>query len=170
MTDDRLFQQLAREIKTRDEERYSKIPEVEWKAEKAEEITSMLSSLNVNEKLKLTRDFFELYKNYRFSVEDYCSSSDNPRLPKVRNFFGNPQGLNRHFRWVGTLANGDRQFRIWDGLPASINHDYVDSCGRGLVLGVYGRPEEVRKYADSLMELKAGGYDRVNVRGATLLI
>lgn len=50
-----------------------------------------------------------------------------------------------------TLTANGEQFRAWIEPPASIRTNHVDSMGRGVLLGVYGDPEEVHHYVLSIL-------------------
>jgi hypothetical protein len=52
---------------------------------------------------------------------------------------------------IFTLTGDGRQLRVWYGFPGHISYDHVDSCGYGLLFGIYGPPDVVKQYLDAFL-------------------
>ena len=75
----------------------------------------------------------------------YNSSDREGHMVQLRKVFGENTHENIGSRLLYTLTASGRQFRCWNGIPGNMSRDHVDSCGEGLVLGVYGEPADVKK-------------------------
>ncbi len=50
-----------------------------------------------------------------------------------------------------TLTGNGQQLRVWYSFPGRIDYDHIDSCGDGLLFGVYGYPELVGQYLNAFL-------------------
>ena len=50
-----------------------------------------------------------------------------------------------------TLTGSGKQLRVWYSFPGSIEYDHIDSCGVGLLFGIYGHPEIIKRYLASFL-------------------
>jgi hypothetical protein len=55
---------------------------------------------------------------------------------------------------IGTFTRNREQFRVWNGLPARIGSEHVDSMGDNLVFQAYGDPSVLESVKDIVFPYK----------------
>lgn len=70
---------------------------------------------------------------------------------QVRDVFGDCIKVRADRRGMLTLTGSGKQLRVWYSFPGSIEYDHIDSCGVGLLFGIYGHPEIIKRYLASFL-------------------
>lgn len=130
---------------------------VEWRLNeydpKIKAINDALKRADEKERFDLTKELLNVYLTQE--------------APTVERLFGHlPEKGDR--RIMGTVVAGGRQFRIWQGLPAYVSPDFADSCGKNLVVGIYG--ELTQRYVEELLPAREGYVDFLDYRGCRIRI
>jgi hypothetical protein len=119
--------------------RSSDAPEYKDLQEKLNPINRALSVSDEDTRVKLITELLTLW----------FRGSDK----QVRDVLGDCVKLRSIRKAMFTLTGDGRQLRVWYSFPGSIRYDHVDSCGEGLLLGVYGHPDHVRRYLNAFLSV-----------------
>jgi hypothetical protein len=81
----------------------------------------------------------------------YNASDRAAKMVELRKIFGGSMDDTIGLSLIYTVTGNGKQFRCWYGKPGAIGHEHCDSCGEGLLFGVYGTRASVNKYIDALL-------------------
>lgn len=81
----------------------------------------------------------------------YNASDRSVKMVELRKIFGDKQDSTIGQSLIYTLTGNGKQFRCWYGMPGAIGREHCDSCGEGLLFGIYGPRESVKKYINAVL-------------------
>lgn len=105
--------------------------------EKVKSANKALAECDEGARLRMAIEFLKLWTN---------GTND-----QVREVLGECVSVRRERSEMFTLTGDGRQLRVWYGFPGRISYDHVDSCGYGLLFGIYGPPDVVKQYLDAFL-------------------
>ena len=113
-----------------------------------EETTSEIECLNamISDRSYHLGEFVELWNLFSSYRED---DRKNQYLIFGKNFIETSRG-----NIMGTLTADGTQFRVWNGIPANIRANHIDSCGQNLVFGAYGAAKYVKQLPPIIFPLE----------------